>query len=169
MRLGFRLFRSLWNLTSASAAVLPRCHSMTRGPGYNCFHKGKDILFIMFEVGIKRKLSKYVVLHIYIFRHQRVNIGRSTTNQRFSFRKHFLWIIQSIFFKMTYHQTSNISRTKSRNLNVYRLVLQLSFPNPLKPGVKSRMKIKSEQCWQAMRQLHLSDQQFYCQLRCDLY
>ena len=35
-----------------------------------------------------------------------------------------------------YHQTSNISRTKSHNLNVYCLILQLSLPNPLKPGVK---------------------------------
>ena len=33
-----------------------------------------------------------------------------------------------------YHQTSNISRPKSKNLNVSRLVLQLSLPNPLKPG-----------------------------------
>ena len=36
-----------------------------------------------------------------------------------------------------YHQTSNIRCTKSRNLNASRLVLQLSLPNPLKPGVKS--------------------------------
>ena len=43
------------------------------------------------------------------------------------------------FFK--YRQISNISRTKSQNLNVSRIVLQLSLPNPLKPGVKSRMKV----------------------------
>ena len=36
---------------------------------------------------------------------------------------------------------SNISSTKSQNLNVCRLVLQLSLPNPMKPGVKSRMKM----------------------------
>ena len=40
-----------------------------------------------------------------------------------------------------YHHTSNISRTKSQNLNISRIVLQLSLPNPLKPGVKPRMKI----------------------------
>ena len=40
-----------------------------------------------------------------------------------------------------YRQTSNISSTKSQNLNVSHLVLQLSLPNPLKPGVKSRMKM----------------------------
>ena len=34
-----------------------------------------------------------------------------------------------------------ISDTKSQNWNVSRLVLQLSLPNPLKPGVKLRMKI----------------------------
>ena len=43
--------------------------------------------------------------------------------------------------KDAYHQTSNISCTKSQNSNVSRLVSQLPLPNPLKPGVKSRMKI----------------------------
>ena len=41
----------------------------------------------------------------------------------------------------TYHQTANIRCTKSQNLNVSHLVLQLSLPNPLKAGVKSRMKM----------------------------
>ena len=40
-----------------------------------------------------------------------------------------------------YSQIPNISHTKSYNLNISRLVLQLSFHNPLKPGVKSRMKM----------------------------
>ena len=35
----------------------------------------------------------------------------------------------------------NINRTKSTNLNDFRLVLKLSLPNLLKPGVKSRMKM----------------------------
>ena len=39
-----------------------------------------------------------------------------------------------------YRQTSDISRTKSHNFNVSRLVLQFSLSNPLKPGIKSRMK-----------------------------
>ena len=40
-----------------------------------------------------------------------------------------------------YHQTTIISQSKSQNLTVYRLVLQLSLPNSLKPGLKSRMKM----------------------------
>ena len=68
-----------------------------------------------------------------------------------------------------YRQISNISRTKYQNLNVSLLVLQLSLRNPSKPGVKSRMKMQLEQRRQAMLQLHLSDQQFHCLLRCDLY
>ena len=40
-----------------------------------------------------------------------------------------------------YREISNISHTKSQNLNDYCPVLQLSLPNPLKPGVKSRMKM----------------------------
>ena len=68
-----------------------------------------------------------------------------------------------------YCKISNIRRTKSPNLNVSRLVVQLSLPNPMKPGVKLRMKMQLEQRRQAMLRLHLSDQQFYCLLRCDLY
>ena len=59
---------------------------------------------------------------------------------------------------MTDHQTSNISHTKSPNFNVSCLLLQLSLPNPLKQGVKSRMKMELEQHRQAMLQLHLINQ-----------
>ena len=40
-----------------------------------------------------------------------------------------------------YRKVSNIRRTKSHNLNDSHLVLKSSLPNPLKPGVKSRMKM----------------------------
>ena len=40
-----------------------------------------------------------------------------------------------------YRKTSSISRTKSQNLNVSCIPLQLSSLNPLKPGVKLRMKM----------------------------
>ena len=43
--------------------------------------------------------------------------------------------------KSHYRQVSNIRRTKCQNLNDSRLVLQLSVPNPLKPSVKSMMKM----------------------------
>ena len=68
-----------------------------------------------------------------------------------------------------YRKISNIRRTKSTNLNVSRPVVMLSLPSPMKPGVKSRMKMYLEQRRQAMLQLHLSDRQFYCLLRCVLY
>ena len=62
--------------------------------------------------------------------------------------------------KITYRQISNTKRTKSQTLNVSCLVLQLSLSNPLRPGIKSRMKMCLEQRRQAMLQLHRSDQQF---------
>ena len=40
-----------------------------------------------------------------------------------------------------YRQISNIRCTQSQNINVCRLVLKVSLPNPLKPGVKLRMKM----------------------------
>ena len=58
---------------------------------------------------------------------------------------------------LNYRQFSNIRRTQSQNINVSRLVLQLSLPNPLKPGVKLKTKMLLEQRRQAMVQLHLSD------------
>ena len=61
----------------------------------------------------------------------------------------------------TYREISNVRRTKSPNLNVSRLVLQLPLYNVLKPCVKSWMKMEMEQRQQAMLQLHLSDQQFF--------
>ena len=50
--------------------------------------------------------------------------------------KHLYW--DDIYH---YHQTSNISRIKSQKRTVSRLVLQLFLPNPVKPGVKWRMKM----------------------------
>ena len=43
-----------------------------------------------------------------------------------------------------YTQTSNIRHTKFQNLNVSHPFLQLSLPNPLKPCVKSQMKVTGE-------------------------
>ena len=40
-----------------------------------------------------------------------------------------------------YRKTSCISRTKFQNLNVSCILMQLSSLNPLKPGVKLRMKM----------------------------
>ena len=40
-----------------------------------------------------------------------------------------------------YRKTSSISRTKSQSLNVSCILAQLSSFNPLKPGVKMRMKM----------------------------
>ena len=51
-----------------------------------------------------------------------------------------LWAIERLF-DPDYRKVSNIRRTKSQNLNDSRRVLQLSFPYPLKSGVKSRMKM----------------------------
>ena len=60
-------------------------------------------------------------------------------------------------------------RTKSQNLNVSRLGLQLSLCNMLKPSVKWRMKMQLEQRRQAMLQLHPTDHQFNGLLKCVLH
>ena len=65
-----------------------------------------------------------------------------------------------------YRQVSNISANLKFFLYPRAIVFLL---NPLKPGVKLRMKMQLEQRRQAMLQLHLSYQQFYCLLRYSLY
>ena len=51
------------------------------------------------------------------------------------------WLPIKVATPANYREVSNIRRTKSQNLNASRLILQLSLPNPLKPGVKMRMKM----------------------------
>ena len=51
------------------------------------------------------------------------------------------WSITSHNFKQTYRKTSSISHVKSQNLNVSCILWQMSSLNPLKPGVKLRMKM----------------------------
>ena len=65
-----------------------------------------------------------------------------------------------------YRQVYNIRRTKSVNLNVSCVVLQLPLHILLKPGVKSRMKMKLEQRPQVTLQLHLNYIEFYHLLMC---
>ena len=47
----------------------------------------------------------------------------------------------SIFSENNYRKTSSTSRTKSQSLNVSCILVQLFSLNPLKPGVKLRMKM----------------------------
>ena len=51
------------------------------------------------------------------------------------------WLINSIAFVSEYRPISNIRRAKSQNLNVSHVILQLSLPKSIEPGVKSRMKM----------------------------
>ena len=66
---------------------------------------------------------------------QAAGMGKTTTKRGFN----SLTPGKSEHF--TYRKIFNIRHTKSQHLNVSRLVLQLSLPNPLKPGVMSRMKM----------------------------
>ena len=56
-------------------------------------------------------------------------------------QKSTLRILSPKVANMHYHEISNISGTKSKNLSDCGLVLQLPLANPLKPDVKSKMKM----------------------------
>ena len=51
------------------------------------------------------------------------------------------WGLKGIKMLSYYRKSSSISRTKSQNINVSCILLQLSPLNPLKPGVEFRMKM----------------------------
>ena len=52
-----------------------------------------------------------------------------------------LWLTKNAQIETSYRKTSSISRTKSQSLSVSCILAQLSSLNPLKPGVKLRMKM----------------------------
>ena len=77
--------------------------------------------------------------------------------------KHLPWCcITHTYCFIYYRQTSSISCIQ--NSSRHAVVL----PNPLKPGVKSKMKMWFEQRRLAMVQLNVNDQQVYYLLRWDL-
>ena len=51
------------------------------------------------------------------------------------------WVNSLALGRCDYRKISNMRHTKSQNSNDSHLVLKSSLPNPLKPGVKSRMKM----------------------------
>ena len=79
---------------------------------------------------------------LYFFKYSCTNIfhGRSL----YTFYPSILIVIsvaQAVIRRTKYCENSNISDTKSQSKSASRLVLQLPLPNPLNPGVKSRMKM----------------------------
>ena len=73
-----------------------------------------------------------------LFKNHLLNVHTSRTNARV-LQLMPKWRYQSKQAKC--RKMSNISCTKSQNLNDSRLDLKQSLPNPLKPCVKSRMKM----------------------------
>ena len=97
-----------------------------------------------------------------------VNKARSPQTRKWT--RTFIWT-HVTSWTLEYGQTSSMKRTKSQYLNVSRLVLQLSLLNPLKSGVRSRMKMLLEQHRQAMLPLTTSwwsTRLFYTKLRLTL-
>ena len=66
----------------------------------------------------------------------------------------FPWLLDTL---RTYSKVSNIRRTKSQNLNDFRLILQLSLPNPLKSGVKWSTILLPSHVWLILEVWHYVD------------
>ena len=95
-----------------------------KGLHYNNLGPIAETMVQLFMTFMKKKLKDRVSATIRNF-HISLYSWRSTDSTVFS----------------VYRKVSNIRRTQNQNLNNYRLSMQLPLPNPLKPGVKSRMKM----------------------------
>ena len=104
--------------------ILPSC---TKSPLWHMLHIGFQPFANVYSKELQKSATLVSVLLLSLAglfpHHGTVYPGHATTGHA------------------NYRQTSDIRRTKSQHLNVSRLVLQLSLPSPLKPGVKSRMKM----------------------------
>ena len=65
-----------------------------------------------------------------------------------------------------YRKISNMKRTKSQNVN---LCLSSRLTVVSAQSIEVGCEVENEDVVEAMLQLHLSGQQFYCLLRCDIY
>ena len=147
---------SLWNIVAEIHDVVikskhfPRYWSSLWGIHRSLVtspHKGqwRGAFYIFFDLRVNKPLSKqswgwwfetparpYDVIIMSVDQKEETRRIGGKQNQRFSIS------YQRI---CNYRKTSSISRTKFQNLNVSCIILQLSSPNPLKPGVKLRMKM----------------------------
>ena len=95
-----------------------------------------DLQWIHGITTTKKKQQK----HLHILWGQTVYVT-GITNEFSSQDNRDLSMSMSLEDGSTYRPISSIRCTKSHNLNVSHFVVQLSLSNPLKPGVKSRMKM----------------------------
>ena len=93
---------------------------------HTCLRWNKNETWMKSETVLSRKCKKFVK----IVCKMPTNISRYHSSSTSTIV--YLWI---------YRKISNIRRTKSPNLNVPRLILQLSLSNPMKLGARLRMKM----------------------------
>ena len=111
----------------------------------SCLSKFKSYIYAKCHHNINAKLGLLVcmftlwVLQLHVKRHM---FTRGMVNKPLPRWRHFPvsrglpWC--SIEFHRNYRKIANIRRTRSQNLNVYRLAFQLSLCNILKPSVEWR-------------------------------
>ena len=84
----------------------------------------------------------YLIFLTFLDSHVAPEVETLPVEERDLFISTELWSQLTVDEKSWYYRKiSNIRRTKSPNLDVARLIVQLSSPNPKKPGVTSRMKM----------------------------
>ena len=127
--------------------VLPliNCHALStrRNSVYVCIIMYNICVYIYIYTHTHTHTHIYIYIYIYIYMYEcdkqfwwffKLYIRRGNRG------KHS-WKTYEYTSNGSYRQTFNIRRTKSETLKVPLLVWQLSLPNPLNPGVISRMKM----------------------------
>ena len=118
------------------------------------FDKCQDTLRFITIGFIVAPIASYIKVHFSNSVAKYSTVGSTTCVSQKILSSEHLWFVMRVWdfqgftnvlpqvtYTFNYRQISNIRRTKSQNLNVSRLVLQLSLYSRLKPGVRSRMKM----------------------------
>ena len=115
----------IWARYGASLASPTPCHSLDQ-----CMIMAYSRQFEMLvaSIGVPKLLSTQTTV-VYFSDYTVSNVIRSH------------WPLGDVVITLNYRKISDIRRNKPQNLNDSHLVLQLSLPNLMKPGVKTRMKM----------------------------
>ena len=101
----------------------------------NHIHAKYHVYHAIMQGGTNRR--RYTESEETVIFHVSCQINPLTADQLFDMIMMIVYFLTKIPYRHIYH----ISRTKSQTLNVSYLVLKLSLSNPLKPGMKLRMKM----------------------------
>ena len=99
---------------------------------------------VISDASFNIKFRRYIfctLFYLHVICRRQIVIKQLCSAKRYLWLTPYVCLLHTTPYANNYRQTSNKNRTKSQNLNLSRLVLQLLLPKPLWSNVKSRMKM----------------------------